>query len=164
MDSITRPLHLVLAADLDGTIGVDGRLPWHLPDDLRRFKQLTLGQTVLMGRKTWDSLGRPLPQRDNWVLSRDPVFAPPGARVFSSLDAALQQPGDGPLMVIGGGELFAQLLDRAERVYLTRVLARIGGDAHFPLAVLDSLRVEASSHHEADSKHAHAFDFIDYRR
>jgi dihydrofolate reductase len=155
-------LSLIVAMDENRVIGRAGGLPWQLPDDLKRFKQLTLGKTVLMGRKTWLSLGRPLPQRDNWVLSRDPSFAPAGARVFPRLDAALAAHAGGELMVIGGAELFAQTLADATRLYLTLVHARVaGGDTFFPPLDqgrwVESARIE----HPADARHLYDFSFID---
>lgn len=157
-------LSLVAALDLDRLIGrADGRLPWHLPRDLAHFKRLTLGKTLLMGRKTWDSLGRPLPGRDNWVLSRDPAFAPVGARRFESLDDALAAHPHGELMVIGGAELYRQTLARAQRLYLTEVGARLPaqpGDVHFPAFERGELRETLLEEHTPDERHAHPFRFV----
>src|SRR5688572_4076767 len=127
-------LSLVVAMDEGRVIGRGGTLPWRLPNDLKHFKQTTLGRTVLMGRRTWDSLHvQPLPGRDNWVLSRDPEFRPAGARVFATLADALAAHGQGELMVIGGADLYRQVLPRADRIYLTQVHGRIAdGDAWFP--------------------------------
>jgi dihydrofolate reductase len=160
-----RQLSLIVAMDENRVIGRDGKLPWHLPDDLKRFKQLTLGKTVLMGRNTWNSLGRPLPQRENWVLSRDPHFAPEGARVFRALDAALAAHEGGELMVIGGEQLFRQTLDGAQRIYLTQVDTRVaGGDTWFPAIDQDRWRETARVAHPADERHACAFSFVDLER
>lgn len=146
-------------------IGRDNGLPWRLPDDLRQFKRLTVGKTVLMGRKTWDSLGRPLPERDNWVLSRDPGFAPAGARVFATLDAALAAPRDGELMVIGGAELYRQTLPLAQRLYLTEVDADLGdGDAWFPDFDRSQWRELAAEAHAIDERHAYPFRFVTLER
>lgn len=158
------PLHLIAALGRNHVIGVAGDLPWRLPDDLKRFKALTLGQTILMGRKTWTSLGRPLPGRDNRVLSRDAAFKPDGATVFGQLDAALENPQGDAVWVIGGGELYTALMPKAARLYLTEVDAAPEGDTWFP-AVDPAQWLEVQrSHHAADDKHVVAFDFVDYRR
>src|SRR5689334_20681223 len=125
--SSDRRISLIVAMDENRLIGANGRLPWRLPNDLKFFKSTTLGKTVLMGRKTWDSLGKPLPGRDNWVLTRDPAFHPTGARTFSTLDAVLDAHAGGELMIIGGAELYRQTLPLAQRIYLTQVQARLAG-------------------------------------
>lgn len=159
---------LIVAMDLNRLIGRDGGLPWRLPNDLAHFKRVTLGKTVLMGRKTWDSLGRPLPGRDNWVISRDPAFAPAGARTFASLAAALAAPRDTALMVIGGGELYRQALDHCRYLYLTEVQTRIEpqtlGDVHFPAFDRSQFREVDSEVHEADARHAYPYRFLRLER
>jgi dihydrofolate reductase len=157
------PLYLIAALGRNRVIGRDGALPWRLPDDLRRFKQLTLGQPVLMGRKTWVSLGRPLPGRENRVLTRDRQFVAPGARVFHRLEDALAAPAQGALWVIGGGELYAQLLPRADALFLTEVDAAPEGDAHFPELPAGQWREVAREAHAADAAHALAFSFVELR-
>jgi|TARA_R110000851_G_scaffold117023_1_gene243530 dihydrofolate reductase len=162
--ALQTPLYLIAALGRNRVIGVSGDLPWRLPDDLKRFKALTLGQTLLMGRKTWTSLGRPLPGRDNRVLSRAPRFAAEGARVFDRLDAALACPQGEAVWVIGGGELYAALLPRATRLYLTEVDAAPEGDTWFPALDPAQWQEVARTHHAADERHAAAFDFVDYVR
>jgi dihydrofolate reductase len=132
-------ISLVVAYARNGVIGRDGDLPWHLPSDLRHFRELTTGGTVIMGRKTYESIPdrfRPLPGRRNLVLSRTPGYAPPGAEVFGHLDDALRAAaGDGDVaecFVIGGGTTYAEALPLAGRVYATEVDADIEGDAVFP--------------------------------
>ncbi|MDD3762779.1 MAG: dihydrofolate reductase [Nevskiales bacterium] len=159
-----RTISLVAAFDRNRLIGRDGGLPWRLPNDLKHFKQLTLGKVVLMGRKTWDSLGRPLPERDNWVLTRDPAFAAAGCRVFRSLDEALTAHRDGELMVIGGAELYRQALPLADRLYLTEVDAEAEGDAWFPALDAGQWRERARESHPADERHAHAYAFVTLER
>ena len=154
------PLSLIVAMDRNRLIGVNGQLPWRLPQDLRHFKALTVGKTVLMGRKTWDSLGRPLPQRDNWVLTRDRGFAPDGCRVFHRLEDALATPAQGELMVIGGAELYRQTLPQARRLYLTLVDAELQGDTWFPEYAQLQWREAAREAHAADERHAHPYCFI----
>lgn len=160
-------LTLIAALDANGLIGRDGALPWHLPDDLKRFKQLTLGHIVLMGRKTWLSLGRPLPGRDNWVLTRDPGFAAlatVGARGFDALDAAFAAAGDRQVMVIGGAELYRQTLPLASRLELTRLHAAFAGDTWFPAFDAGAFVETARTEHPADARHVCAFSFVTLER
>lgn len=153
-------LSLIVAMDHNRLIGRDNDLPWRLPDDLRQFKRLTVGKTILMGRKTWESLRRPLPDRENWVLSRDPSFTATGARVFTSLNDALAAHTDGELMVIGGAQLYGQALPLAQRLYLTEVDARIdGGDAWFPAIDPAQWREISAEAHPADDRHPYPFRF-----
>lgn len=128
-------LHLVWAQTPDGVIGADGTIPWHVPEDQARFRRLTTGHPVVMGRATWDSLPdrvRPLPGRRNVVLSRDPAYAAPGAEVVGSFDAALALVGDEETWVLGGGEVFAVALPLADRVEVTVVDVDVPGDARAP--------------------------------
>ncbi|MGH8504995.1 MAG: dihydrofolate reductase [Stenotrophobium sp.] len=155
-----KSISLIVAMDERRLIGRDGDLPWRLPNDLRHFKALTLGKTVLMGRKTWISLGRPLPNRDNWVLTRDTRFSAEGGRVFHHLDAVLAAHIEGELMVIGGAELYRQLLPRADRLYLTQVHARVDGDTWFPDYPADAYVETAREDHPVDEKHPHAYSFL----
>jgi dihydrofolate reductase len=127
-----REIVLVVAAADNGVIGADGRIPWHISDDLRRFKALTLGRTVVMGRKTWDSLPRrPLPGRGNVVVTRDAAWKADGAIAAASPDAALAAAASGDVMVIGGAEIYRALLPRATRIELTEVHGDFPGDAVF---------------------------------
>ena len=160
-------LVLVVAAADNGVIGRDGDLPWRLPADLQHFKRLTLGKTILMGRKTWQSLGRPLPQRDNWVITREPAFQAPGARVFASLDQALaaaQSQAVAELMVIGGAQIYAQTLPLASRLHLTRVHANVDGDTRLPEYDAAAFVETAREDHAADERHAYAYSFITLQR
>ncbi|NVZ51622.1 dihydrofolate reductase [Pseudomonas sp. B6002] len=135
----TLPLSLIAALGENRVIGVDNSMPWHLPGDFKYFKATTLGKPIIMGRKTWDSLGRPLPGRLNLVVSRQTDLALEGAEVFPSLDAAVEraeawalEQGADELMLIGGAQLYAQGLEQADRLYLTRVALSPEGDAWFP--------------------------------
>lgn len=126
---------LVVAVADNGVIGRAGTLPWHLPADLKRFRQRTVGHHIVMGRRTWASIGRPLPGRTNIVVSRDRTLALPGCIVVHSLDAAIEHAraaGERELFVIGGGELYREALPMADRVYVTRVHATPEGDTFFP--------------------------------
>ncbi|MEW5870256.1 MAG: dihydrofolate reductase [Chloroflexota bacterium] len=128
-------ISLIVALDEDRGIGKAGQLPWRLRTDLQRFKRLTMGHHLLMGRKTWLSIGKALPGRTNLVISRDPAFQAPGCQVLPSLQAALdlaRQSGEDECFVIGGGEIFRQALPLADRIYLTRVHTRAGCDVFFP--------------------------------
>jgi dihydrofolate reductase len=123
-------LAIIAAVARNRGIGLAGKMPWHLSEDLRRFKRITSGHTVLMGRKTWESLGRPLPQRRNVVLSRTPV---PGVETYASIDAALEALSQEEwVFVIGGGEIYRQMLPLADRLYLTIVDREVEADTFFP--------------------------------
>ena len=126
-------VYLVGAVAANGVIGAGGKLPWRLPEDLRHFKALTLGHAVIMGRRTWESLGRPLPGRDNIVVTRSAGYQAPGAHVAASLDAALAFCAGEPVaFVIGGGELYAAALPIADGLVLTEIARDYAGDARFP--------------------------------
>ena len=158
-------LVLVCALDRNYAIGRDGALPWHLPDDLKRFKAITLGHPLLMGRKTADALGRALPGRRNLVLTRSGRVPFAGMEAVSSLDEALAQAGGDTLMVIGGGEVFALTLPLARAMHLTFVDTQVqGADAWFPRFDESQWRVVSRAHHAADAKHAFAFDDVDFLR
>jgi len=155
----------VCALDRERAIGRDGGLPWHLPDDLKRFKALTLGHAMLMGRRTAQSLGRALPKRRNLVLTRSGRVPFAGMEAVASLDEALALAGGDTLMVIGGGEVFALALPHAQRMHLTHVDTVVqGADAWFPSFDESAWRVTARAHHAADANHAFAFDDVDYEK
>ena len=159
-------LSLLAALDRAHAIGKDGDLPWHLPDDLRRFKALTLGKPVLMGRRTAESLRRALPGRRNLVLTRSGRVPHPGMEAFASLPAALDALAGVPeACVIGGGAVFAETLPLAARMHLTWVdTAVAGADAFFPPFDPGQWRVVSRVAHAADERHAFAFEFVDYER
>ncbi|MDX2081136.1 MAG: dihydrofolate reductase [Terrimicrobiaceae bacterium] len=120
----------IAAMTRDRVIGAGGSIPWRLPEDLRFFKRTTMGQIVVMGRKTWDSLGRPLPGRENWVVSRTAEIE--GIRIFRSPDEVPESPDERAVFVIGGAELYRALLPRTSEILLTRVSAEVAGDTFFP--------------------------------
>jgi dihydrofolate reductase len=158
-------LVLIAAHDRRRAIGRGNALPWHLPDDLKRFKALTLGKPVLMGRKTAEAIGRPLPGRPNFVLTRSGRAPFEGQVAVASLDEAIARADAPELLVIGGGELYALALPRAARVHLTEVDTVVeGADAWFPPLDAAAWREVAREHHPADARHAFAFDFVDYGR
>jgi dihydrofolate reductase len=153
-------ISLIVAASENGVIGRAGELPWKLPADLKHFRTLTWGKPVVMGRKTWDSIGRALPGRQNIVLTRDPAFAAPGAQIASSPEEALRLAGDAPeVMIIGGGELYRAFLPRAERIYLTRVKTVESGDTLFPELDPAQWRQVAREAHAPDARHVHPYCF-----
>lgn len=131
-------LSLIVACSRNGVIGVDNRLPWRLPEDLKHFKRVTMGKPLIMGRKTYDSIGRPLPGRTTVVVTRQPGWRAEGVIVCSSLEDAIGRaqgalgPGDDEVIVAGGEQIYRQCLDRADRIYLTRVEIDVEGDARFP--------------------------------
>ena len=158
-------LTLIAALDRRHAIGFGNRLPWHLPDDLKRFKALTRGKTVLMGRKTAESLGRPLPERRNLVLTRSDGVPFVGMQTVASMEQALDLASGEELMVIGGGEIYALALPLADAMHLTHVdteLAR--ADTWFPALDAGHWQETACEPHPADEKHPFAFSFRDYRR
>ncbi|MBA8888245.1 dihydrofolate reductase [Dokdonella fugitiva] len=159
-------ISLIAALDRRLAIGRDGAMPWHLPDDLRRFKALTLGRPVLMGRKTALAIGRALPGRDNLVLTRGDVAPYAGQLVVHSLDQAIDLArAAGELAVIGGGEVYALALPRATHLHLTWVdTIAEGADAHFPAFDARDWVETARELHAADVRHAFAMTFVDYSR
>lgn len=130
------PVALIVAQSLNRVIGVDNTLPWHLPEDLKYFKSVTMGKPIIMGRKTFDSIGRPLPGRTNVVVTRNAEWCADGVKVAASLEEAVALAGEedpAEIMVIGGAQIYEQALPLTQRVYLTQVYAEIEGDAFFPV-------------------------------
>ena len=160
-------ISLIAALDRNRAIGRDNDLPWRLPDDLKRFKALTLGKPILMGRKTAESLGRALPGRRNLVLTRSGRVPFGGMQAVASVEEALVVArGDdaSELCVIGGAEIYALTLPMATRMYLTHVDTAVeGADAFFPAFVAAQWKVIARQEHAIDAKHGLAFEFVDYQ-
>lgn len=159
-------LGLIFARARNGVIGRQGEMPWHLPEDLAHFKRVTLGQPVLMGRKTWDSIParfRPLPGRDNWVITRQATWQSPGARVAHSLPEALaQMPPHSQPWVIGGGEIYAQALPLATRAMVTEIDLWVeDGDTFAPPLGLEWVEVARESHVSANGL---AYDFVQLQK
>jgi dihydrofolate reductase len=149
----------------NGVIGRDGGLPWRLPDDLKRFKSITMGKPILMGRRTFESLGRPLPGRENIVLTRDRAWSAPGCRAVRSLDEALEAAGAAAeVMVIGGAEVYRLAWPRLARLELTEVHADVDGDTRLDAFDPAEWREVAREHHAADERHALAFSFVTLER
>lgn len=159
---------LIVAIDRDFAIGKHGELPWHLPDDLRRFKALTVGKPILMGRKTAQSLGRALPGRLNLVLTHSGRVPYDGMQAVASLDEAIrvvEAAVSDELCVIGGGEIYALTLPIATHLHLTLVDTEVGdADAFFPRFDVSSWRESCREPHPADMRHAFGFDFVNYEK
>jgi len=154
-------ISLIVAAATNNVIGSDGELPWHLPDDLRNFKRLTTGKPIVMGRKTHESIGRPLPDRRNVVITRDPGYEAAGCDVVASPEAAIALLDNSEeVMIIGGGQIYAAFLPSANRVYFTRVHAEIDGDVTFPDLDESEWALQSSVAHDADASHQYAFDVL----
>ena len=155
-------LALIAAMGRNHVIGTDTGLPWHLPRDLKHFRKLTLGKPIILGRTTFDQIGRPLPDRPNIVLTRNPTFAAAGVTVARSADEALAAAGGADeAVVIGGGEEYREFLPRADRLYLTVVDGEFAGNTVFPVDALRELPlvVTGCERHPADEKNAHAVTF-----
>jgi dihydrofolate reductase len=149
----------------NGVIGRDNTLPWHLPEDLKRFKRLTMGKPIVMGRKTFESIGKPLPGRQNIVVTRDANYRREGVTVVNDAESALRAAGAVPeIMVIGGAELFRALLPRARRIHLTRVHGEIEGDVMWPALDDREWSVVEREAHAADERHRYAMTFEVWER
>ena len=164
-------ISLIWAMAENRVIGRDNSLPWRLPDDMRHFMRVTMGKPVLMGRKTFESMKSPLPGRTNIVLTRDTSWQRDGARVVHDLDEGLELAesqalidGQTELMVIGGADVYALALPRAQRLYITHVHAEPLGDVFFPEFDLTAWRAVSAERHEADEKHSSAFTISVYER
>jgi len=154
-------LSIIVAMDRNGVIGAGGRLPWRLPADLKRFRQITMGKPLLMGRRTHESIGRSLPGRENIIVSRDPTFRAPGCTVAGSIEAALKHcAGAEEVMVMGGAELYSQTLELGERIHLTEVHADVAGDTFFPPWQRDEWREVSREDFPADQANEYAYSFV----
>jgi dihydrofolate reductase len=163
--SAAQPLiSLIVAMAQNGVIGRDNALPWRLPADLKRFKAFTLGKTVLMGRKTFESIGRPLHGRDNLVLTRDRRWLAAGVIVVHSVEQALTRAGDKELVAIGGAQIYRLLMPFARRIYLTHVHADVPGDTFFPDFDPTQWDDVECRMHPADEEHAYPVTFVTLER
>ncbi|HCE39148.1 dihydrofolate reductase [Alloalcanivorax profundimaris] len=164
-------LAMMAAKASNNVIGRDNKLPWYLPNDLKYFKQVTLGKPIVMGRNTWESLKRPLPGRTNIVISRQADYVAEGAKVVGTLDEALELAGhvahiDGQdeLVVIGGAQIYALALPRAERLYLTEVHADVPGDTYFPAVDAAQWREIGRDDFQAEGPNPYDYSFVVYER
>jgi dihydrofolate reductase len=156
-------IYLIAALASNGVIGIDGKLPWHLPEDLKHFKKLTLGHPIIMGRRTWESLGKPLPGRENIVVTRTPGYQAAGAAVATSLSAALALcAGESVAFVIGGHQLFVESLPVAAGLVLTEIFRDFQGDTWFP--PFDRSQWRESQREPHESADGMKFDFVLYER
>lgn len=157
---------LVVAAARNRAIGLNNKMPWHLPEDLKYFKRVTMGKPVIMGRNTFESIGKPLPGRPNIVISRNADYKAEGIKLVNSLDAALQvaaqllAPSGDEVMVIGGAQIYAQALAKADRLYLTEVDAEPEADAFFPAIDRSAWREMAREIHEACERNPYPYSFV----
>ncbi|MET3559836.1 dihydrofolate reductase [Bartonella japonica] len=168
---MTFPVYLIAAVAENGVIGHEGVMPWRLSTDLQRFKALTFGKPVIMGRKTWDSLGRPLPGRTNIVITHNPSFTAEGATIAHSLSQACSiaekvasQNGANAVFVIGGGEIFKQALPIADKIFLTEILSSIKGDSFFPIFDKEKWTIVQTQYIPEGDNDSHPTCFVVYER
>ena len=158
-------ISIIVAASTNNVIGVRGALPWKISDDLKRFKKLTMGKPIVMGRLTWESIGRPLPGRQNIIITRQHDFSAPGCDVVDSPAGALAIAADADeIMIIGGGQIYDLFLPKAGRLHITRVHTELDGDAFFPPVDAADWQLVASESHAASAANEFAFDFRTYER
>lgn len=156
---------MIAAAAENNALGKDNDLVWHLPDDFKRFKKLTTGHHIIMGRKTFESFPQPLPNRTHIVISRKKDYHPKGAVVVNSLEKALElAKEDTQAFIIGGGEIYKLALPKAEKIELTRVHGEFEADTFFPELNEENWKLTAKKHHPADEKHKFAFTYLTYER
>ncbi len=154
-------ISIIAALAENRVIGVNNTLPWRLPNDLKHFRRLTTGHAIIMGRRNHESIGKPLPERTNIVITRNHDYRAPGCLVAHSLDEALKMADDdAEVFVIGGAEIYRAALARADRLYLTRVHAEVQGDTFFPEFDRNEWRESACERHAADERHAYAYSFV----
>ncbi|MCV2403390.1 type 3 dihydrofolate reductase [Marinomonas sp. C2222] len=164
-------LSLIVAMSTNRTIGINNSLPWHLPNDLKYFKQATMGKPIVMGRKTFESIGKPLPGRRNIVISRDENYSAEGIDVVSSLDAAIALGesiclvnGQDEVMVIGGSQIYQLALEKADRLYITHVDAEVEGDAFFPEVSWDDYSLVGEEAFSAEGHNPYDYRFSIYQK
>lgn len=156
-------LSLIVAMDENRLIGNANQLPWHLPADLAYFKRTTMGKPIIMGRKTYESIGKPLPGRRNIVITRNSEFKADGCDVVSDIEAALAISGDADeLMLIGGATLYGQMIDRSSCMYITRIHHAFSGDTWFPEFDTGNWKVVEQQDFEADEKNLFSYSFVKY--
>ena len=159
----TPKISIIVAMAKNRVIGKDNDMPWHLPADLQHFRKMTLDKPIIMGRKTYESIGRPLPKRHNIVVSRNMDYKVDGCDVVSSLDDAIKCAGEvEEVMIIGGGFLYDQTIDQADKLYLTFIDIEVEGDTLFPAYEHLALTKIASKHHQKDDKNPHNYEFTEF--
>lgn len=155
----------IVALSENRAIGIDNKLPWHLPADLRHFKEVTLGKPIIMGRKTYESIGRPLPGRKNIIVTRDKTFSAAGCDIVHSLSDAIQAASDAEeIFIIGGAQLFAEAMPLVQRLYLTVIHENFKGDTFFPSLNNNEWHETHHEDHEPDEKNIYRYSFITMQR
>lgn len=160
-------ISLVAAASENNVIGDENEIPWHLPDDMKFFREITEGKPIIMGRKTFESIGKPLPKRHNIVISRQRDLEIEGCDVVGSLEEALElaeEESADEACIIGGGQIYSEGIDQADRIYLTRVHATVDGDTYFPEVDEEEWEEIDRQDHDKDEQHEYAFSIIHYER
>lgn len=160
-------LSAIVAMAENRVIGKDNKLPWHLPADLKHFKSITTGHPILMGRKTYESIGRPLPNRTNIIMTRDAAYHAAGCIVVTSIEKALEQATvheAGEIFIIGGAEIYRQLMPHIQRIYLTIVHHQFDGDAYFPELDMDEWKKVENVKHAPDEQNIYAYEFVTLER
>ena len=156
-------ISIIVAMDEGRVIGAEGGMPWHLPADLKFFKSVTMGKPIIMGRSTWESIGKALPGRTNIVITRNTRFQAEGCRLAHSVDEALaiaKEESAEEVMIIGGGGIYEQTLDRVDRLYMTRIAAHLVGDTHFPVINPEEWQEVSRQEHKADGGNPFDLTFI----
>ena len=161
---LDKTITLVAAMANNSAIGLDGQMPWHLPRELKHFKETTMGKPIVMGRKTWESIGRALPGRQNLVVTRNPQFGAPGCDVAGSLEAAVEMAAGKEVMIIGGGQLYAEEMPHADRIVLTRVDCEPGADTWFPEWNKTEWEEVACRDEAPDEKNPYAYSVMELER
>ena len=158
-------ISMIVAMGENNAIGKDNELLWHLPDDFKHFKSVTMGKPIVMGRKTFESIGRPLPGRENIVVTRDKLFLVEGVTIVNDIDEALLACNKyDEVMVIGGASFYEQMLSLADKLYVTLVHESFEADAFFPEISMDEWHISEQREHASDEKHAYSFSFMTYER
>lgn len=160
-------ISFIVAMDDNRVIGKDNQLPWHLPEDLKFFKRVTMGHPIVMGRKTFASIGRPLPGRENIVITRNKDFHHDGCSIFYGLDQFLvycQQKPEEEFFVIGGAEIFKQMLQKADRLYITEIHSSFEGDTFFPAIEMNEWKLSSKEQGLKDEKNPYEYEFVIYDR
>jgi len=157
---------IVVAAAENNVIGKDNQLIWHLPADLKHFKQITMGHPILMGRKTYESIGKPLPGRTTIIITRQPDYEAAGCIVVNAVQEAVEEARklDDQAYIIGGAEIYRQALNVTDTIYLTRIHHKFEGDTFFPEINDDEWKVVSEEHHEPDEKNKYSYSFIQLER
>jgi len=157
-------ISLIVAAAENNAIGKNNQLLWHLPNDLRFFKQTTSGHPIIMGRKTYESVGKPLPNRRNIIVTRQSGYTVDGAEVVHSLEEALARCDGDEVFIVGGADIYRQAMPIAKRIYLTRVHADVEGDSYFPELDDAEWTLVSAAYHASDERHALGYTFMRYER